>query len=205
MFDWGCQGKSEKVGLILAYWVKQVVARRIAQAQSAQLCRPGLPAQAAQDPPGAVSGATGCLGALVQPGSGDLPPLSQRWEGTQALSPVSGTVSPLSAPLSTLTIDSSVNLLLFILQSSVLFILPENSHSYWYSFRGKCQNSKPNHRTWVLILPSMVGPASLEPFNKWSYLAPVEGNGGFGVAFDAVILAVTIEDLGQPLVQTSDF
>ena len=192
------------MGLILAYWVKQVVARRIAHAQSAQLCRPGLPAQAAQDPPGVVSGAAGCLGALVQAGSGDPPPLSQRWEGTQVLFRVSGTVSPLSASLSTRLICSSVNLLPFLLQSSVLFILPENSHYYWYSFRGKCQNAEPNHRTRILILSSMVIPAGFAPFNEWLALPPIVRNGSHGVAFDAVVLAVGIEDLGQLLVQTSD-
>ena len=100
-------------------------------------------------------------------------PLSQRWEGTQPLSPVSVTFSLLSASLSTRTICSSVNLLPFLFQSSVLFILPENNHSYWYSFRGKCQNAEPNHRTWVLILHSMVGPAGFALFNKWPTLPPI--------------------------------
>ena len=114
------------------------------------------------------------------------------------------TVSPLSAPLSTRMTCSSVNLLPFLFQSSVLFILPEDSHSYWYSFRGKCQNAEPNHRTWVLILHSMVGPAGFALFNKWPALPPIVRNGSLGVAFDAVVLAVGIEDLGQLLVQTSD-
>ena len=87
------------------------------------------------------------LAPWFQARSGDPPPLSQRWEGTQALSPVSVTFSPLSASLSTRLICSLVNLLPFILQSSVPFIPPENTHFYWYSFRGKGQNSKPNHRT----------------------------------------------------------
>ena len=106
--------------------------------------------------------------------------------------------------MSTRLICSSVNLLPFLLQSSVLFILPENSHYYWYSFRGKCQNAEPNHRTRILILSSMVFPAGFAPFNEWLALPPIVRNGSHGVAFDAVVLEVGIEDLGQLLVQTSD-
>ena len=106
------------------------------------------------------------------------------------------TFSPLSASLSTRLICSSVNLLPFLFQSSVLFILPENTHSYWYSFRGKCQNAKPNYRTRISILSSMVGPAGFAPFNKWPDLPPIVGNGSLGVAFDAVVLEVKIEEFG---------
>ena len=106
------------------------------------------------------------------------------------------TFSPLSASLSTRLICSLVNLLPFILQSSVPFIPPENTHFYWYSFRGKGQNSKPNHRTRILILSSMVGPAGFARLNKWPDQPPIVRNGSLGVAFDEVVLEVEIEEFG---------
>ena len=56
-----------------------------------------------------------------------------------------------------------------------------------------------------MILSSIVGLAGFALFNKWPALPPIVRNGSLGVAFDAVVLAVGIEDLGQLLVHTCDF
>ena len=42
----------------------------------------------------------------------------------------------------------------------------------------------------------MVGPAGFAPFNKRPDLPPIVGNGSLGVAFDAVVLEVKIEEFG---------